>query len=415
MGKVTWIQLSDLHFGDDSEYSKNSRDSLLKYLKNKSWEIDYLFITGDLIYAKNLKQKEKKREAYKNAFEYIKEIYKTFWPAEDEGHMLNRVFIVPGNHDIIRTKNREASIAGVINDYKTNGYNKIDSSFIDNMNLSLEVYYEFIKMFDNEEVQKRKEKIHFVTKTDKINVLLLNSCISSGKDGEEGSLILGFDLLSKALADIDTNFPSIVLAHHNIDCLEWEEQKKIEILLKKKKMFLYLCGHTHERESNIILRNEQSTILNAFTSGTLMANGTRDSMIDTVFFRGELDLELSEGNIYAYKWTFENEWHEDKEFGLVQNERQENVRKFRSGSIDAFCSQLMEGNDSDSILANRMNKDQDGVISKIVSHMSSERMRAFADINERAEQSLSVYGIGITHVSKDKDLMKKNITDRGNG
>lgn len=132
-----------------------------------------------------------------------------------------------------------------------------------------------------------------------------------------------------------------------------------------------------------------------------MAEGT-NGLIDTVFFRGELDLELSEGKIYSYKWSFENNWHEDKDFGLVQKESQENFRYFRAGSIDAYYSALKE----DSFSEEGEKRDQEGVISKIVPHISPERTRAFTDINVRAEQSLSVYGIGITHVSKDKELMK---------
>lgn len=275
MGKVTWIQLSDLHFGDDSEFSKSSRDALLHFIKTQKWEIDYLFITGDLIFAKKANSKEKRKEAYGEAFAYIRNIYKAIWQMEDESHILDRVFIVPGNHDVIRSKSRTASISGIKDDYKTNSYNIIDHSFLDSVNQSLEAYYDFLQMFNNAHVEKMKECIHYVTKTPKLNVLHLNSCISSGKDKEEGSLILGFDLLSKALAGIDKNLPTIALAHHSIECLDWEEKRKVEILLKKNKVFLYLCGHTHERESNIILRYDQNTILNTFTSGTLMAEGKK--------------------------------------------------------------------------------------------------------------------------------------------
>ena len=232
------------------------------------------------------------------------------------------------------------------------------------------------------------------------------------ENGKEGSLILGFDLLSKALAGIDKNLPTIALAHHSIECLDWEEKRKVEILLKKNKVFLYLCGHTHERESNIILRYDQNTILNTFTSGTLMAEGKK-SWIDTVFFKGELDLELLEGKIFSYKWTFENDWHEDKDFGLVQKERQENYRYFRAGSIDMYCSSLKGETEAETISEDGINKSLEGVISKIVPHISADRTRAFTDINERAEQSLSVYGIGITHVSKDKDLMKRILQSGG--
>lgn len=54
----------------------------------------------------------------------------------------------------------------------------------------------------------------------------------------------------------------------------------------------------------------------------------------------------------------------------------------------------------------------DGAVAQIVSNQSSERNIAFYEMNKRVENSLSIYGVGITNVSRNTELFDK-ILDRG--
>lgn len=398
MGEISWVHISDLHFGDDTEFSRNARNSLLEELKRYP-TIDYLFITGDIIYA-NKKKESEKRKAYKDAEIFLKDLYKAIWNKEYSAEdFFKHVFMVPGNHDVCRDDERESAVESMIRKYRAGTQGKIASSFVNNSKNSLKLYSAFYKkLYGN----SKNGKSHFIETTDKINILGIFTTISSGRDHEEGDLIVGYDLLSKEISKRDSEKPTIALAHHSLEVLDYQEQKKTEALLKNNGINLYLCGHSHERESNLILKENQKTILNVFTSGALLAEDK--GFIDTVYYYGKMDLESLEGHIYSYKWTLSSGWHSDDEFGYVQGPNNRNERTFRSGSIDVPSARVITPNTKDIM---------EGVISKIVGHTSSERQIAFIDVNDKVKDSISVYGVGITHVSKDKALLKRVLDNNG--
>lgn len=403
---IRWIQLSDLHFGDDSQYSKNSRNAFIKYItdiNSISDGLDCIFVTGDIIFAKYANDNAKRSVAYSQALEYLKQIYNKVWPDNEDKDIGKRIFMVPGNHDVIRDAARQTNIKGIALYYDEHGM--IDKSFCDQIYNSMKEYYKFEEELKGSSCDR--SLFHHVISNDKVNILHINTCIASGKDNEEGELILCDEWVAKALEKADKKLPTIAVGHHGIELLKPSEQKNIEITLKNHGIFLYLCGHTHERESNFILRYNQKNILNSFTSGTLMVD-LKSRSTDTVFLVGKMDLNSHEGKILSYKWNQENGWHEDKEFGLVQG-MDDNVRTFRAGEIDVpFYSRVKENSRTPKRKNNR-----DGVYSKILTHISPERSNAFADINSKANDSLSVYGIGITHVSKDKELLKRILKNGG--
>ncbi len=406
MSEISWLHISDLHFGSQDSSRKTIRDSLKEYIKKNmnsgEWDVDYLFITGDLIYAKELKTLESKNTAYQEAYEYITDLYKLIWKTAETDDMWDKVFIVPGNHDVIRNESRSSKIKGITKYYKDHNYEEIDSSFEDDLRSGISVYLNNIPADRKKHHPETDSATHYVIKTDKANILHINSCISSGEDNEQGTLILGRGLLEKALTNIDDEKPVIALSHHNLEFLDREEQKKIEILLKKHNIFLLLCGHTHERESNLILNYNQSKILYSFTAGTLMDS---HSQCDVVIMKGKLDFESKEGIVFSYKWLSEYDWTEDTDFGLAQSDNQGNKRFIRSDIVDSPYYTRIDEKDTE--------RTKPGINSIIVSHFAPERTRAFTDVNEKAKNSLSVYGIGITHVSKDKQLMERILKSGG--
>jgi UDP-2,3-diacylglucosamine pyrophosphatase LpxH len=61
--KITWIHLSDLHFGYEDEIGGtfNIRESLIKFLSTvENNKFKYLFISGDIFYFLYFYKKEKK-------------------------------------------------------------------------------------------------------------------------------------------------------------------------------------------------------------------------------------------------------------------------------------------------------------------------------------------------------------------
>lgn len=402
--KIKWIQISDLHFGNNTAYCKKSRKALKKYVSEKRNEIDYVFITGDIIYAKTAADNDKKEKAYKEASDYVKEIYKTIWGDNvADTELCKRIFIVPGNHDLIRSKAHQNSVKGMIEDYNKEGNGQIDASYLDIVRSSLAKYYEFYEPLTNEVLlSSAKDKFHYVIKTDDLNVLHINTCIASCSDEDTGKLLIGYDLMSNALDDIDEQKPTIAIAHHNFDELSRTERENLEVLLKKHNVSLYLCGHAHMRESEMILKYNQIKRLHSFTCGTLMSLDGKNKYIDTVIFQGELDLKLQSGRINSVKWDSTNEWHPDRDFGLVQDIK-DNYRTFSSNSIDLVSSVSLPTKECDTT----------GVYSQIVSHLAPERTRAFLNLNENVSESLSIYGIGISSVSKNTELLDRILNNKG--
>lgn len=401
MNKVKWIQVSDLHFGNDSPYSKKSRDALMDYVEKGKKDIDYIFVTGDIIYAKDLKSEKAKQGAYTAAQEYLKKMYSLIWKEDSKyEHLHERIFIVPGNHDMVRDAARISCVDGLRNDYAKEMSGHIDNSYLSNTESAMRCFNKFYSQIIGKKIARELRKnMHYVIETDKINILHINTCIASCNDGDDGKLLLGFKLLSKAIEGITNNKPTIAIAHHNFDCLDKIEQRKLEILLKEKNILLYLCGHSHERESNIVLRYNQMKMLNAFTCGTLMSIDGNNKIVDTVFFCGEMDILSSEGIIKSYKWTLDDGWKEDVEFGHVQNNNS-NYRTFMYRTAlngRSFSINLEEG----------------GVFAKIVSNQSSERNIAFYELNDRVEKSLSIYGVGITSVSRNTELFNRILDEGG--
>lgn len=407
---IKWMQISDLHFGNKNKFCQKSREALKAYVAEKKNEIDYVFITGDIIYAKNATTSEKKEEAYKEAGEYIKELYKVIWGSNaKDKELCKRIFIVPGNHDIIRNKAHKNGVEGMIEDYNKEGSEHIDESYLDVVQNSLKKYYEFYETLTNEKLLNlAKNNFHYVIKTDALNILHINTCIASCSDNDTGKLLIGYDLISKALDDIDEQKPVIAIAHHNFDELSRIERERLEILLKRYNVNLYLCGHAHMRESELIVKYNQVKRLHSFTCGTLMSYDGKTNYIDTIIFHGELDLKLQSGRIFSYKWDLANEWHEDMDFGLAQDIKN-NYRTFSSNSIDSISSV--------SLPTGERKEDEKGsttgIYSQIVSHQSSERRRAFLNLNDDANESLSIYGIGISSVSKSTELLDRILENGG--
>ena len=135
MSKISWIQLSDLHFGHNSPFCKKSQEALQSFVLEHCKGIDYIFITGDIIYAADAKDSKRRKQAYQKAEHYLKDICGSLWGSDELDHKITeRVFIVPGNH--------------------------------------MEPFCTFYKKFASKaNWAKMQNKMHFVIETDHINIL----------------------------------------------------------------------------------------------------------------------------------------------------------------------------------------------------------------------------------------------------
>jgi predicted MPP superfamily phosphohydrolase len=95
---IGWLHLSDLHFrevGNNFEMDPVVSSLLLdisKFLKNKNRKLDFIVISGDLAYSGITPE----YDCVKSFLEKLKEI---------SGVSNDRIFLVPGNHDVNIQKN----------------------------------------------------------------------------------------------------------------------------------------------------------------------------------------------------------------------------------------------------------------------------------------------------------------------
>lgn len=299
---MRWLHISDVHFGYDNASVSTMRKKLLdKVLELEP--VNYLFITGDLRYGKNVPKG---------------------YPPETLDFLLKlrnalridpeNVFMVPGNHDVDRSKVLTSVIEGMTMDYSTLD-GKLDQEALTYIASQRE---DFKKIYREVCGRDEPDCWHYCETRGDYNIICLNTAMLCGRDGEDGNLIVGGELLNQLTNSVDSSKPAIVLAHHDFDALRLEEQQKLEICLKDLGAVLYLCGHKH-----VVLSRQQNTYrkekdLNVFLCGTNMDQASGMSQTDMDFLVGQID-NNNVGWVQAFKWHPRvGLWMPDNEFSAPQ-------------------------------------------------------------------------------------------------
>lgn len=108
MSVVSWVHLSDLHAGGPDSWATDeiveslARD-LRKFQEEYSVVPQLLFFTGDLVYGEVSGGRDLD-EQYRDASEVLRVLRETFTPSIEKQNM----FLVPGNHDVRRSKVTQA-------------------------------------------------------------------------------------------------------------------------------------------------------------------------------------------------------------------------------------------------------------------------------------------------------------------
>lgn len=286
---MKWIHLSDIHFDphNDGRNVNQLRKKLFEYIKDHHIKADYLFITGDFRYAKN--QNEMEDEILSNTVKFILHI------ADAAQVPYSNIHIVPGNHDLQRTKDN-SKIEKIISDYTVqDGRFKQDD--LDFLLERFDFYKKLILEFERQGVilsySSTLLPLHTLHCFDDFNLLCLNTCIVCNSNTDRGNLIIGNYDLYNTLESIGRNAekPIIIIAHHGLDNFRVDEKRTIEQIFKDYPIRLYLCGDAHnlwQRDVNNILE---------ITMGCLTYNKT----VRTTFSTGEL--VHNEYSVEAHEWN----------------------------------------------------------------------------------------------------------------
>ena len=304
---IRWVQLSDFHVGLDEHGERMLFISMLDDIKkrvNAGIGPDMVFIAGDLAHSGTQQQYE---NFFQDFYMPLSDLLGSYWGVPSE----NRIFIVPGNHDIDQKKARAVKTHGVLKDVVT-FLDPTEGGLIERSPL-----FPRLDAFMREDQTNPSGKKHWVSCKEgvltkiiningqKIGILCINTAWLSSEKDDRHELSPGKPMLDSGLLAISDVDVRIVLGHHPIDWFIDEEVSPIRALFAKNRV-IYLHGHLHKN----VGRQEAGAGENFLVIQSGAAFQTRE---DDIWINGYLwcDLDAEEKNIYVepFMWSRDNqEW-----------------------------------------------------------------------------------------------------------
>lgn len=301
MSMIRWLHFSDLHFNKNGVETRLLRKQLPEYLRRMNVRCDYAFCTGDLRYAPSGSFTEDTVQQIKSICGAVQV------PTE-------RLFLVPGNHDIDRTApGRDEAVRRVFyanGPVGSRGYYSPEVGTVSPTDLSViaggKTEYNALLNVLYADVPGRAERYadaghpHFVVPTEHLNIVHLDSTLTYFGD-QQRDLIVGTELLMDALETLDKSKPTVLLTHYSFDFLHRSEQRGLDQLLREYHVQLWLAGHEHDH-----LCRRQWDCFYEFQCGNLVLE---DGALSCVLL-GSLDPDTGKGQISAHAWFPKRGWAE---------------------------------------------------------------------------------------------------------
>lgn len=276
---IKWLHLSDFHIKPSEGYKTSPifealQDDIEKLMEDYSiTSFDFIIVTGDLGYFG-------KYDDYKDVESLLDHIL------DYTNTLKENLFIVPGNHDVNRkiVENQKSQIK---TDWKSvndaNNFMEGDKTILRAFFKKFKGYSEFIENYFNG-TRAFNHESNFSThllpiKDIKVALIGLNSCLISGKDKEEGTLMIAENQLKRALeefrqkddlkCDLKDIPVRICFFHHPLDCINRNEVKVIENGIFKNFDFL-LNGHIHNSVYKETTKSDRHRLINIIAGSTFI-------------------------------------------------------------------------------------------------------------------------------------------------
>ena len=250
MRKLTFIHVSDLHFGQEKDetavINKDILERLIEdatqFLAERELTATGAIATGDIAFSGA-------EDEYKRAGVWFDRL------AREADFDRTSVVVVPGNHDVER-KQVGASGQFLVDQIILLGDGKLEAflqSEVDRSALysKLEQYSLFAGGYGCvlSDAGGAAEKVFYFDDECRhgIRFVGLNSALACGKgDAAKGSLLLG--ARQRVIAPADRNIQNVVLVHHPID---WCSDSADATLFLHARCRILICGHEHRSNASI--------------------------------------------------------------------------------------------------------------------------------------------------------------------
>jgi len=283
------IHVSDLHLESETPSPEKIKiiDALALDIQKFLCKNSVLVFTGDLIDkgGYNFQDKSKLFHSFQTLF--IDKLIKV------NPSLKGKIFIVPGNHDVLRKKIDpiiETGLKNSLNNSLTlNNFireNREDSKYLDR----LEDYKKWEKQFYNEHnnITTNNFENTFVLKLNGYNVGItcLNSSWLCKDDSDENNILLGKEQIENSLKDLKGCQIKLALSHHPLYFFQSYDRDEVKDILYKHYDIMF-TGHVHALDSNY----EQGLSGNIFLS---VANSTiGDNPKERKYVNGYTIIEMS--------------------------------------------------------------------------------------------------------------------------
>jgi predicted MPP superfamily phosphohydrolase len=242
---VTWLHLSDFHVGKDDYGQRRLFRAILDHIESRvkaSTGPDMVFVTGDIA-------NQGKPAEYK---QFIDEFYQPLTEKVDED-CSRRILLVPGNHDLDRTKEKSIVAYGVLGRVP-----QFLDPTADGLNERLSLTKRFQAFVDNDRSYQTGDPhwlcspqgaLLYPLDIGNIGILGMNTAWLSCSDLDRHELFVGKDIVAEGLEQLEDCDVRIVLGHHPIDWFADEEANAIRALFGQHGV-IYLHGHMHKGHSS---------------------------------------------------------------------------------------------------------------------------------------------------------------------
>lgn len=330
--KVSFLNLSDLHFSKKKMAdTKIVLNALFKDLEKMEMKIDFVLFNGDLI--NNGSIGFEKDYEYELVTSHFLEPLLTKLKLEK-----NKIFFVPGNHDVNRDKINNV-LYGNVQDKFINRDQLND--FIDNIDKyiplfgRLEDFYTFLDIFyDSKNLHEvRNNKLYSTNIMEingfKIGIACLNSAWASiGGTGDYGKLLVGERQIDMAGSDLHECHLKIAMLHHPLDWLKEFDRNAIYPRLISN-FDMVFTGHIHTQDTHQIVKSNEKTVF--YQCGTIYDGRFFNGYALTTYDFNTREVVLNLREYYDNRRVFDKALNiaEDGQasFFLSNNDRVEIIKK----------------------------------------------------------------------------------------
>jgi predicted MPP superfamily phosphohydrolase len=248
-----WVHISDIHMGHgDAAHGWDQRLVLDELKRDISRQlkaqpepaVDAIFVTGDIAQT----GAGRRPNEYTDAAAWLKGV------GEAAGVTPDKIFIVPGNHDVDRGADKDASVKALVTALR-DGTKSLDDALAnadDRARLAkrMEKYLEFARAFGPAGAADPMLWTHrFVARSGlPVRLVGLNTALLAADDQDQGRLRVGMTQLGQALTDLKENELVLALAHHPLRGGWVADEAEIDPYLKRH-VHALLTGHVHEADT----------------------------------------------------------------------------------------------------------------------------------------------------------------------